>query len=216
MLREKKNKHDSATQSSLLPCLFSPVVRAWLPNIHDLKHPFPPAGRAELHIKMLEGKPGEFSAADIGWRDSIIDERLQKVIDLAFMNNRDLRVAVLNIERTQALYRIQRAELLPTVNAGGTFSKERVPGILSGSGKPLTTELYNVNLGISSWELDLFGRIRSLRDAALQEYLATEQACLATQISLVAEVANTYLTLAADRELLKLGAGDPESPGGNI
>jgi multidrug efflux system outer membrane protein len=64
--------------------------------------------------------------------------------------------------------------------------------------------LYNVNLGISSWELDLFGRIRSLKDAALQEYLATEQACLGMQISLVSEVANTYLTLAADRELLKL------------
>ena len=150
------------------------------------------------------GKPGDVHAADIAWRDFFVDERLQKVIDLALMNNRDLRVATLNIERTQALYRIQRAELLPTVNAGGTFSKERVPGILSGSGKPLTTELYNVNLGISSWELDLFGRIRSLKDAALQEYLATEQARLGTQISLVAEVANTYLTLAADRELLKL------------
>jgi multidrug efflux system outer membrane protein len=150
------------------------------------------------------GKPGDVHAADIAWRDFFVDERLQKVIDLALMNNRDLRIAALNIQRTQALYRIQRAELLPTVNAGAIFSKERVPGILSGSGKPVTTELYNVNLGISSWELDLFGRIRSLKDAALQEYLATEQARLGTQISLVAEVANTYLTLAADRELLKL------------
>jgi multidrug efflux system outer membrane protein len=90
------------------------------------------------------------------------------------------------------------------VNAGATFSKERVPGILSGSGNPSTEELYNVNLGISSWELDLFGRIRNLKEAALQEYLATEQAYRSAQISLVAEVANTYMTLAADRELLKL------------
>jgi multidrug efflux system outer membrane protein len=150
------------------------------------------------------GKPGDVSAADITWRDFFVDERLQKVIDLALMNNRDLRMAALNIERTRALYRIQRAELLPTVNAGATFSKERVPGILSGSGQPATSELYNVNLGISSWELDLFGRIRSLKDAALQEYLATEEARRSTQISLVAEVANTYLTLAADRELLRL------------
>jgi multidrug efflux system outer membrane protein len=149
-------------------------------------------------------KPGDVPAADITWRDFFVDERLQKVINLALINNRDLRVATLNIERTRALYRIQRAELLPTVNAGATFSKERVPGILSGSGKPITTELYNVNLGISSWELDLFGRIRSLKDAALQEYLATEQARRSTQISLIAEVANTCLTLAADRELLKL------------
>jgi multidrug efflux system outer membrane protein len=149
-------------------------------------------------------KLGDVHGADIAWRDFFVDERLQKVIDLALMNNRDLRVATLNIERTRALYRIQRAELLPIVNAGAIFSKERVPGILSGSGHPATEELYNVNLGITSWELDLFGRIRSLKDAALQEYLATEQACLETQISLVAEVANTYLTLAADRELLKL------------
>ena len=150
------------------------------------------------------GKPGDVPAADIAWRDFFVEERLQKVIDLALMNNRDLRMATLNIERTRALYQIQRAELLPSVNAGATFSKERVPGILSGSGEPATEELYNVRLGISSWELDLFGRVRSLKDAALQEYLATEQACLGTQISLVAEVANTYLTLAADRELLKL------------
>jgi outer membrane protein, multidrug efflux system len=149
-------------------------------------------------------KPGEVPAADIAWRNFFIDERLQKVIDLTLANSRDLRLAALNIERTRAFYRIQRAELLPTVNAGAVFSKERVPGILSGSGHPSNNELYNVNLGISSWELDLFGRIRSLQDAALQEYLATEQARLATQISIVAEVANTYLTLAADREALKL------------
>jgi len=115
------------------------------------------------------GKPGDVPAADIAWRDFFVEERLQKVIDLALMNNRDLRMATLNIERTRALYQIQRAELLPSVNAGATFSKERVPGILSGSGEPATEELYNVHLGISSWELDLFGRVRSLKDAALQE-----------------------------------------------
>jgi len=147
---------------------------------------------------------GELGAADITWQEFFIDKDLQKLIALALDNNRDLRIAVLNIEKTQALYRIQRAELLPSVDAGATFSKERVPGILSGSGQRATEDLYNVNLGISSWELDLFGRIRSLKDAALQEYLATEQARRSTQISLVAEVANSYLTLAADRELLKL------------
>jgi outer membrane protein, multidrug efflux system len=160
-----------------------------------------PSGPA---YKDTTGKPDNVSAADIAWQGFFIDERLQKVIDLALTNNRDLRVATLNIERTRALYRIQRAELLPTVNAGATFSKERVPGILSGSGNPSTEELYNVNLGISSWELDLSGRIRNLKEAALQEYLATEQARRSAQISLVAEVANTYMTLAADRDLLKL------------
>jgi outer membrane protein, multidrug efflux system len=160
-----------------------------------------PSGPA---YKETGSKAGHMPAADIAWRDFLVDERLQKVIGLALANNRDLRLATLNIERTQALYRIQRAELLPTVNAGAVFSKERGPGSLSGSGKPVTGELYSVNLGISLWELDFFGRIRNMKDAALEEYLATEQARLATQISLVAEVANTYLTLAADRELLKL------------
>jgi multidrug efflux system outer membrane protein len=151
------------------------------------------------------------AAADVPWRDFFVDERLQKVIDQALANNRDLRVAALNIERTRALYRIQRAELFPTVTASGTASKERVPGILSQSGQPATVELYNVNLGISSWELDLFGRIRSLKDAALEQYLATEQARVSAQIALVAEVANTYLTLAADRENLKLAQSTLET-----
>ena len=149
-------------------------------------------------------KLGDRSAADIPWQEFFVDPKLQKLIALALENNRDLRIAALNIEKSQALYRIQRAELFPSVNAGALFSKERVPGILSGAGQPVTSELYNVNLGISSWELDLFGRIRSLNDAALQEYLATDQARLGTQISLVAEVASNYLTLAADKELLKI------------
>ena len=151
------------------------------------------------------------AAADVPWREFFVDERLRQVIDLALVNNRDLRVAALNVERTQAFYRIQRAELLPTVDARGTFSKERVPGILSQSGQPATVELYNVNLGISSWELDLFGRIRNLKDAALEQYLATEQARASAQIALVAAVANTYLTLAADRENLKLAQSTLET-----
>jgi len=155
-------------------------------------------------------KPGE-AAADVPWRDFFVDEKLRQVVGLALTNNRDLRVAALNVERTQALYRIQRAELLPSVNAGGTFSKERVPGILSQSGHPATVELYNVNVGISAWELDLFGRIRSLKDAALEQYLATEQARASAQIALVAEVANTYLALAADRENLKLAQSTLET-----
>jgi multidrug efflux system outer membrane protein len=164
----------------------APVPAAW---------PASPGQQAE--------KPKEV-AADVPWKDFFVDERLRQVIGLALSNNRDLRVAVLNVERTQALYRIQRAELLPSVNAGGTFSKERVPGILSQSGQPATVELYNVNLGVSAWEIDLFGRIRNLKDAALEQYLATELARASAQIALVAAVANTYLALAADRENLNL------------
>ena len=151
------------------------------------------------------------AAADVPWKEFIVDEKLQKVVGLALSNNRDLRVAALNVERTQTLYRIQRAELLPSVNAGAVFSKERVPGILSGSGQPKTTELYNVNVGISQWEIDLFGRIRNLSDAALEQYFAVEQARASAQIALVAEVANVYLALAADRENLKLAQSTLET-----
>jgi len=143
-------------------------------------------------------------AADVKWEDFIRSEPLREVIRMAIANNRNLRVAVLNIERARALYRIQRAELLPSVHGGAAFSKERVPGILSQGGQPKTTELYNVSVGVSAWELDLFGRIRSLQDAALEQYLATEQARVSAQIALIAEVTNAYLTLAADRENLEL------------
>jgi len=160
-----------------------------------------PSGPAYKETLATQGEP---LAACLQWREFFTEERLQEIIETALQNNRDLRVAALNVERARALYRIQRAELLPTVNAAGTASKERVPGIISGTGHPATVELYNVHLGISAWELDLFGRIRSLKDAALEQYLATEQARVSAQISLVAEVANTYLTLAADRENLKL------------
>lgn len=160
-----------------------------------------PSGPA---YKKAEGDATGKTAAEIPWQEFFVDPKLQKLIALALENNRDLRIAALNIERSQALYRIQRAELFPTVNAGALFSKERVPGILSGAGQPITSELYNVNLAISSWELDLFGRIRSLEDQALQQFFATEEARRSVQISLVAEVARNYLTLAADKELLKI------------
>jgi outer membrane protein, multidrug efflux system len=158
-----------------------------------------------------EQTEAEKAAADTPWRDFIVDEKLQKVIDLALANNRDLRVAALNVQRTQALYRIQRAELLPSVDASGTYSNSRVPGILSQAGQPANVELYNLNVGISAWEIDLFGRIRNLSEAALQQYFATEQARVSAQMSLIAQVASTYLTLAADRENLKLAQSTLET-----
>ena len=165
-----------------------------------------PSGPA--YKETLQAAP---AATDLTWREFFTDERLQTVIETALKNNRDLRVAALNVERARALYRIQRAELFPTVNAGGTASKERVPGIVSGTGHAATVELYNVNLGISSWEIDFFGRIRSLQERALEEFFATEQARRSAQILLISEVANAYLTLAADRENLQLARSTLET-----
>ena len=167
-----------------------------------------PTGPAYKEIAANE----KVTAADIGWREFYVDGNMQKVIGLALTNNRDLRVATLNIEKARAQYGIQRAELFPAINATGNWTEQRIPASISTeSGEAMSYKQYSVNLGVSSWEMDFFGRIRSLKDRALEQYLATEQACRSAQISLAAEVANTYLTLAADRENLKLAQSTLEA-----
>lgn len=141
---------------------------------------------------------------DLPWRDFFKDEKLQNVINTALLNNRDLRIAVLNIERMRALYGVQRAELLPVINGDGSGSKSRTAADFSNSGEAITSEQYSANLGISSWEIDFFGRIQSLKESALQEFLASEEARRAAQISLISRVASIYLAIAAEREKLAL------------
>lgn len=132
------------------------------------------------------------------------DKRLQDIIALALENNRDLRIAALNVERTKALYGIQRAELYPVVSAVGAGGTERLSSDLIGAGDPRDVEQYSVGLGVTAWEVDFFGRIRSLKDQALEEYLATDEARRSAKIALVSEVARVYLTLGADLETLEL------------
>ena len=153
---------------------------------------------------------GEASAADNaqaaavpGWREFFRDPALQQLIEVALENNRDLRVAALNVDAYRALYRVQRADLLPAVTADGGGTRTRTPGDLSMSGEPPISSQYSATLGVS-WELDLFGRLRSLRDQALEEYFASEAAQRSTQISLIASVANAWLTLQADQALLQV------------
>lgn len=143
------------------------------------------------------------SIADMRWQDYFVDQRVRMVISLALANNRDLRVASLNVERAQALYRVQRGALLPGIGAQATGDVTRVPEKLSGN-DAATSEQYAAVIGMPSWEVDLFGRLRSLKAAALEQYFATEHAHAAAQVSLVAAVAATYLQIAADRESLDL------------
>ncbi len=143
-------------------------------------------------------------AAETRWADFFTDRRLAGVIALALENNRDLRVATLTVEKVQALYRIQRSELFPTVGVLAQGEKVRIPGKETDEGVAKTASAYSVNLGTTAWELDLFGRIRSLKAAALEQYLATQHARRAAQISLVAAVAVEWLALAADTESLQL------------
>jgi multidrug efflux system outer membrane protein len=170
-----------------------------------------PTGSAYIYIEKNADDESAPLVSTLSWREFITDERLQKIIETALQNNRDLRVAVLNVERAKAYYGISRAELLPAVNAAGNMSKALVPADLSTTGSAVTSEQYGVNLGISSWEIDFFGRIRSLKDQALEEYLATDQARRSAQIVLVSTVAQAYLTMAADRENLKLVASTLET-----
>ena len=160
-----------------------------------------PAGTASQAIQPAANAP---DAQALRWREFFTDAKLQQVIAVALTNNRDLRIAALNVELARAQYGIQRAELWPTINATGSELKQRIPPNVEGFPEQLTLKNYNVNLGVAAWEIDFFGRIRSLKDQALQEYFATEQARRAAQILLVSSVANAYLTLAADRENLAL------------
>ena len=147
-----------------------------------------------------EATPGQVQAADIPWQDFFKDARLQRLIALALDNNRDLRVAVLSIEQTRAQWQLRRADELPTVNAGMGGSRATTS---SGS----VSSTYTAGLSVTpltAFELDFFGRVRSLSQAAQAQWLASQEARRVVQIALVASVANTSLNLAADEELLRV------------
>jgi outer membrane protein, multidrug efflux system len=148
---------------------------------------------------------------DVSWRDFFVDKQLQGVIELALANNRDLRVAALNIERARAQYGIARAGLFPTIDAGAGGSRSRTPGSLSTSGEARISSQYSADLGMTAYELDLFGRVRNLGESALQSYFQTEETRRSTQISLVASVATAWLQLAADEQRLALARSTLES-----
>jgi multidrug efflux system outer membrane protein len=149
---------------------------------------FPDAAPAAAAAGAATAQP----AADIDWQQFFTDPRLKALIGLALQNNRDLRTAVLNIERVRAQYQVQRSEQFPTLLLGATGLAQP-----NADGKGSNT-FYTAGLNVTGYELDLFGRVRSLTDAALQQYFASEEARKAAQISLVAAVASTYLTLLAD------------------
>lgn len=142
-------------------------------------------------------------AADLEWREYFPDPRLQALVETGLQNNRDLRTAALNVERARALYRVQQSELLPAIDAPGQMLRERVPGTLNMDDRSHTLKQYRADVG-ALWEIDFFGRIRSLTESALQQFFATEQARRSAQILLVSEIANAYLRLAADRDSLAL------------
>ncbi|MGP1717595.1 MAG: efflux transporter outer membrane subunit [Methylophilus sp.] len=168
---------------------------------------------ATLGTPAIKQKP----LTEVGWQSFITDKRLQQVIDLALKNNRDLRVAALNIEKSRAQYQVQRANLFPTVAAtlsetaskgmsnvgnNGNVSAGTVAASNNSSGN--VSHVYRATVGFSAYELDLFGRVRNLNEQALQTFYSQEENRKSTQISLVAEIATAWLTLAADKKRLEI------------
>jgi multidrug efflux system outer membrane protein len=188
--------------ASLEPDL--PATDAAIPAVW----PLPPASGSNADqaaaAAAATSSPAEQAVADIGWRDFFIDPKLEELIARSLENNRDLRVAVLNVERARAQYRIQRADRFPSVGVNAAVSR--------GSTTPTSPgDLYSVSLGIAAFELDLFGRVQNLSQAALQQFFAQEQARRSVQLSLIAEVANVYLTLAADMEAQRIAQATLDS-----
>ncbi|AXB79846.1 transporter [Novosphingobium sp. P6W] len=149
----------------------------------------------------------------IGWRDFFLDPRLRQVIETGLANNRDLRIAAGNVLQARAQLRVQRADLLPTINATGTgtFTNNLQgagggagTGAGVGTGSSQDLEIYQATIGLSSFELDLFGRVRNLSRAAQEQVFASEEAQRSTRISLIAEIATAWLTMASDQEQLRL------------
>ena len=196
-------------------CFFAAAVTTLLgactlePHYHRPPSPVP---------ALQGGTAGDTDAADIGWREFFPDPQLQQLIALALTDNRDLRVAALNVQSAQAQYRIQRAELFPTVDASAVEQVQHIPigvltsgfppSVLSGAGplptNGVTEHTYDVGVGFTSYELDLFGRIRSLNHAALQQYFSSGETRRSVQLTLVAEIATAYLTVRTDQTLLDI------------
>jgi multidrug efflux system outer membrane protein len=177
----------------LILILISLAGCSFIPKYNRPASPVPAA-----YTKGSGAKPGPL-AADIGWREFFKDARLQKLIEIALQNNRDLRIAALNVEQTRAQYRLFRNALLPSFEANGERNKERA--VSSVSGNATTTNKYTVSID-TAYEIDIFGRIRSLKAQVLENYFATEAVRRGVQIALVSEVAVQYLNERALAEQL--------------
>lgn len=177
------------TGCSLQPLYHRPETPVAAAYPSGAAYPSPPGARSTL------------PAVEIGWRDFLTDPRLQRLVEIALANNRDLRVAALNVAQTRAQFRIQRAALFPQVGGVVDSTATRTPASLSSSGR--ATVAHDDSVGASAaWEVDFFGRLGSLNDQALQQYFATAQARKAFEILLVSQVADQYLTTLAYDELL--------------
>lgn len=167
----------------------------------ELVRPEPPT--SALYPSQAQALPNEASAAEVGWHSMFGDPRLQVLIETALRNNRDLRIAALNVEAAQAEYRVQRSEQLPSVGTTVGMTRERSRTL---SQTPTVQRQASAGLGVSAFELDLWGRARSMSDAAFARYMASEEGRRAAHVSLVAAVANAYFAERLAEEQMTLAS----------
>src|SRR4029077_8246082 len=201
----------------------SPAPEHWPADAAGPTAPGPPAPSARApapHALQPAAGSARVSADQIGWHDFFTDPRLERLIDIALANNRNLRIAGRNGAAAEGQFRIQRGNLFPAISATGSGLAERLPangtlplGGVGGSGSGVqvpsgptatTFHFYSAGIGFTNYELDLFGRQRSLTTDAFEQYLAQSESRRSTQISLVAEVATDYFAVLADQALVKL------------
>ena len=152
-------------------------------------------------------------AADTGWQEFYQDKQLQQLIALSLENNRNLRATVLQVEQLRAQYKIQRAELLPPMDATASATRQRIPGSLDTTGLAGNGiyEEYQIGVGVSAWEIDFFGRIDSLQQAALEQFLATDASRKSIQLTLVSEVADAWFSWQATTAQLEFSRSTREA-----
>lgn len=197
-MRNMKRLSVTATLFMLAACDMAPKYVRPVPPVPESS----PSGPA--YPVAMAGETA-IAPADTAWRDFFTDPALARVIEKALAENRDLRIALANVEQARAQYRVQRADLLPTVNgnANATFQKAPFPQ-QQGGGAAGRQDIYSASVGISAWEVDLFGRVRNMAKSAQEQYFASVENRNAAQTALIAEVATSWLTLAADQERLRI------------
>ena len=187
-----------------LSALIAATILSSCTMIPDFGRPEFPAAQNWNDVPGYEMPIGDTLATQMSWKEFFNSPEFHQVIDTALQNNKDLKTAALNISEARALYRIERADLFPNINANGDATLSESSDDSSVTGLAQTSELYQANIGVAAYELDLFGRIRSNNESAINAYLATHEARAVVENALIAETANSYLQLLADQKLLRL------------
>lgn len=187
-----------------LAALMAATILSGCTMIPDFTRPEFSAAQSWKDIPGYEALIGETLAMKMDWKEFFGSSEFHLIIGTALQNNKNLKTTALNIEEARALYRIQRADLFPNVNANGEGTISESSDESSITGRADKTELYEANIGVAAYELDLFGKIRSKNESAINAYLSTQEAHEVVRNALIAETANAYLQLLADQKLLTL------------